>query len=300
MKNIYNYLTSLLVYISIFFVVYYLYNTGVYKNDFIVNSSNFVISLIFLLLGIFLQVVIWYFLIQRHSNGKLFLLAFQSEMTSILNKYIPGKVAAIVGPTLRVKSVINVNYSELIFDSITAQVIIIITGLFFGSAVLIFQRQDWIFVGFVIAPILVLVLLIILKNYLHKKKIIYNNIFLKIPNINFTIIKKILFISLFQWISWVFAFFFFASDYIDSESAFKIALNFPLSCVVSFFVIFTPGGIGAREAFMVYIANGINIGNIDELTNIIINSRLWFFVGEFLAFIMGLISLLIPKKSVLI
>ena len=66
----------------------------------------------------------------------------------------------------------------------------------------------------------------------------------------------------------------------------SVGLGFPLAVNLGIIVLFTPGGLGTREAVIVAYLSLMSIPII-EATNIAVVSRLWFLFGELFIFIIG-------------
>jgi len=294
MKNFNN----VLIYLSLGFVVWYLWDSGLYHTPEIYNVKLLAWSFILLILGHILYVKAWesmlseQFVLDRQ-------IIYESESLTIFNKYIPGKIWVVLGPVSYLKRYYNISTKQIINYSFNLQVIIIWTGLLFGLF-FIGSFNNLLMTAYAI--MFITLSLLVFTSYVHKfvEKIIFLILskVIKLPKIEikFNIISIVW--ILLMWLVWSFAFYLFvlSTIQIDQNINIVVGLVFPIASVIGIVTILSPGGIGVRESMMIVLLLELNM-NLELSTQVSIDSRLWFIVFEILIFFTSLFSIIFRKVT---
>lgn len=283
---------QLLVYISLIFLALYFFNKDDIGFPKIKNWYYFFLSLFFLLGGFVFNVGIWHKLLLIETKADIKLKSsFSSIGLSIFAKYIPGKVFIILGRALYIAKKYRLSKSSLSVISLNTQVVMIFSGLILSLPIFLFIVGNQILIFSYVAVLLVLGLW--LFNYRVNRLvnlIIYRLIGKKV---NFTSLSynKLFKISPFlvgSWLSWAFGFYLLVLSILDQPFNLIASLVFILSATYGIVAIFAPGGLGVREAIMVFCLSTFSIGKVAAI-EIAAASRIWFLIGEVLIFFIGLI-----------
>lgn len=277
--------SSLLVYISIAFLAYYLYRFDYIELGGIRPSyPRLVVSVIFLCLAFMADALAWWKTLSIHDVSVPAGIGVASHGLAIFTKYIPGKVWVILGRAAYVsKHGFPLVKTSLV--SIKAQIIAIWVGLILGLLpVLILQRFTKLNILSIV--ILFLATAFILSPALHngilrliyrltKKKI-------EIPVINPGQLSRISLYYIMWWGFLMIGFFFMASSFLPGVSL-TVSFAFPLAATLGILAIVFPGGLGVREGILVGYLVFVGIP-VKEATTICILARLWFVIGELFIF----------------
>lgn len=288
-------ISNILIYTSIIYVVFHLCSNGQYKAFYIGDALLFILSMILLLLGHIIYVAAWFLSLKKYNINKIIL--FESESVTIFNKYIPGKIWVVLGPVTYLKKFYNISLKEISQYSLYLQVVIIWTGLLLGFLFIhllpISYKVAYVMSFFVLS-------LYLFSNKIHK--LIERIIFIitkksfNIMVLDFKHVFSIAVLSMLMWIIWSLAFYLFFLSTTNEHLEVSILLSFvfPIASVIGIVALFSPGGLGVREGIMIYLLISIGISS-QEATQISIDSRIWFLIGEVIIFITALISILFRK-----
>ncbi len=290
--NIYN---NIILYVSLVFLTFYLIDNKLYSGFNIKYISYFLLSILLLFLGHIIYVIAWFLSLKKYNINKIIL--FESESVTIFNKYIPGKIWVVLGPVTYLKKFYNISLKEISQYSLYLQVVIIWTGLLLGFLFIyllpISYKVAYVMSFFVLS-------LYLFSNKIHK--LIERIIFIitkksfNIMVLDFKHVFSIAVLSMLMWIIWSLAFYLFFLSTTNEHLEVSILLSFvfPIASVIGIVALFSPGGLGVREGIMIYLLISIGISS-QEATQISIDSRIWFLIGEVIIFITALISILFRK-----
>lgn len=276
---------------SILFVAAYLY-----KNDFfywptIQHPKSLIYSFALLFFSFLGQAFNWYSIV-RPEKKISYTHALASVGLSVFTKYIPGKVLVILGKAEYIRKSHGYPLKVLVSRSFDAQIFVLWSGLILGFVSLVHadKFKEWGVYG--IATIL-LMSLFLFTDYFHRLverliKRITNKSF-AIPSVNFKTNWKKIPVFFLYWLLLSLAYFFLVQSLVNDSVSLTIAFSFPLAATLGIVLLIAPGGIGIREGILTFllVAYGVDLA---LATSIAVFSRLWFLLGEFFLFGIGLIA----------
>jgi len=296
MKTMFKTIYKILIYVSIVFLVVYLYRFDYLCFNIIeFNYTYLVLSVFLLCLGFFVSMLSWWNILRVYNINIKALFAVYSHGISIFAKYIPGKIWVILGRAYKVSSK-SVSFKLISVLSLKEQLLYILLGLLISfPSVFIYSNFSY-YTIVVFVSILALSVLLFSKVF-HKFVInIFQRVFkkkLNVPLLEFNKSLKVSGFILIYWGLWIFAFYFFVKS-VMPDVAFISAFAFPISVCYGVLAIIMPGGIGVREGIMVLFLTSTGI-NVETAVTISVASRLWFISGEIFSFVLALIIKLNKK-----
>ncbi len=281
---------KILMYLSLGFLVYYLYHFDYLAVENITFNYNWLaLSTLFLWAGFVMSTVSWWKALDIHGIHVTKKLSLVSHGLSIFAKYIPGKVWVILGRASFV-ALDKHSVRDASYISLKEQLIYVWLGLVIGVGPMLYYYPLNSFV------ILVLLLAVFFSFFLYSKafhhfvirilsKIIRKD--LDVPLVTFRDVAPLILYVLSYWILWMIAFYFFVSAF-NIDFSFSIIFSWPLSISLGVLALITPGGIGVREGIMTgfMVLTGMEL---ETATTIAILSRLWFVSGEIFIFLLSLV-----------
>lgn len=279
----------ILTYLSLAFLVYYLY-----RFDYLaVGTLKFswgllILATAFLWFGFVMSTVSWWKALRIHGIHVSKKLALISHGLSIFAKYIPGKVWVILG---RASFVAMDKHSvrDASFISLKEQLVYVWLGLLLGIGPLLYYYP---LNSFVLLVVLLTVfftfflysrafhlLVIRLLSYVIRKE-------LNVPIVSLREVLPMIEYVLFYWIIWMLAFYLFV-DASGISFSFSVVFSWPLGISLGVLSLITPGGIGVREGIMTgfMVLTGMPL---ESATTVAVLSRLWFISGEVFIFFLAL------------
>lgn len=287
-----NKLFTVIFYLSLVFLVAYLYKLNYFVFPEIKSYSYFILSLLCLFAGFLGLALNWkenLKITDIHISTKS---ALVSTGLSTFMKYIPGKVMVLLGRAMYVTSKTGKNITITSSISFFNQVIALWIGLVLGIIVLINATPNDSLNKIIFVFLSLLSLIIIFQKQVFrvikfgagkiKKEVM-------LPEINTLKVFQIFPYFLMQWGFWGLGFFFLIkSVYIIEPISYKLIFAFPLTTTLGMAAVFAPGGLGIREGLLVGCMTLHNIP-IEISTSIAILSRAWFLVGEGFIFLTSII-----------
>lgn len=292
-----NNFVKIFIYLSLFFLVYFLYKNNLLIIPKVYNFSFVVFSLFFVILGFVLQGYQYKYLLKIWNIDISGRISIESFGMTVFGKYIPGKIWMIVGRATYIAKHTKVSIQTLSLVSVNSQLINLWCGLILGLIGLIFvigihywtllTGLLWLLLTLVIftAYFNVFISFVINKFFKHK---------INIPYIHFFRILKIIPLYIFSWIFWAIGFYFLIEGFTIQNVNFWVSMSFPLAGTFGIMAIFAPGGLGVREAILTGYFTLIDLPK-DFSVTISALSRLWFLIGEISIFVFALI---LNKKGV--
>jgi len=280
----------ILIYLSMAFVAYYLYQYDYFQfNEISLDFRWLGIAVLLLWAGFFFSGVSWKIALKVHGIQIRTRSGVVSHGLSIFAKYIPGKVWTILGRASFVAVDANQPISVCGYISLKEQLTYLWLGMLIGIGPMIY------FYPFNSIVILVMILTLALTFFLFSEKFhgfvikIIEKIIkrkLDIPLISFSQMLPVIRYVLVYWGCWLGAFYFFI-DAFQIEFSIGTIFCWPLSISLGVMALVIPGGIGVREGFMTgfMVLTGIPL---ETATTIAVASRLWFITGEIFMFILSL------------
>lgn len=282
---------SILFYLSLLFLVYYLYTADFLKPPHIINYPHLFFSITLLLIGCLLQVLNWKDSLHVYRIYTSYFDALISVGLSIFMKYIPGKVMIVLGRAAYISNEYEVPLKNTSSASLLAQIIMLWTGLLLGSMILFSGKIDPIWSILSLITFVILTLILFLPNLLHNTLIIIarrsgKNI--SFPELHLSKILKISPFFFLTWLFWAIGYYFLASSLYAGSIPVITSMTFPLAASLAIAALIAPGGLGVREGILVA---GLVIFSIPfaDATAIAIASRLWFLLGEAFLFFLAIL-----------
>lgn len=271
-------------YLSIIFVIYFLYNGGYFEQTVSFDNYYLLILSIFTLTGAFFLESYVLKLVSSSVGFEIsFKNAFISYSKTIFSKYIPGKVLLFYSVSYYLHK-FGADKKLSGFIILLFQLISVWTGVIVGGYFLLYydELNFWLRLNalfFTVAFPLIALLLpkkgIIKKFYdklsvfsIDKKKILYSGLMLFI-----------------LWIANGIGFIFFLGSFGYTLSI-SVLFIVGFSRTVGTLAFITPGGLGVREGLMTGLLVFIGF-EVSEAVTVSVMSRLWFIVAEGLYFIFG-------------
>jgi uncharacterized membrane protein YbhN (UPF0104 family) len=288
MKDWYKYL----VYLSLLCVAMVLYRADYLRIPRLFSPPSFWISVFFLLTGFVLHVFSWQKTLEVSNQQVSLRRCTASVGLSIFAKYIPGKIWMVMGRAVYLSSKNANSLASLTVASIKAQCITILVGLLLGCLGLFHHREyhHWAWVILGLAALLSFLLFNPMMHRLGQQLLMrfFRRSF-NIPQLNLGSTLKIIPWFIAYWLAWSTGFYFLAKSLTPQVLPWFLGLNFPLAATVGILTFLAPGGLGTREAVLVFflLSSGVPLA---EATSISITSRLWFLLGEGLIFLLGYVA----------
>jgi len=302
MRKYLEVLSNILIAVSIIFLVVFFFTNDDFDDIVIsLDIPFFIISILVLMLPIFIGVYVWFLSLRQYSIKVPFRYALASHGLSIFSKYIPGRVWTTLSRSAFI-SKLGHPIITTSFISARLQVFQILIGILVGAVPMMLLEIEWIYRLLILAVVFVVLFVLVnesvqkyvfsLVNKITKNKIDIENISFKLKDSFFLI--AVIFA---QWVLYSLAYFFFIKSLTGNEN-WLLGFALPLSMNLGLISFITPGGLGVREGVMVayFILFGVDTSSAAFVS---ILSRIWFFLGEGILFISGLIVNLffIKKKS---
>ncbi len=283
-------LFRILIYLSLAFLVVYLYKFDYLKVKGLDLDPAYIIPGTILLWGGFIMSTLsWWKALKIHNIHVSKRLALVSHGLSVFAKYIPGKVWTILGRASFI-SLEDHSIRSASYISLKEQLIYVWLGLLIGIGPLLYFYP---FSGFVI---LVVFLTIFFTFFLYSKgfhqfvirllsKLIRKK--LEVPLVTIREVIPLILYVLAYWGLWMLAFYLFVMAF-HFEFSIAVIFSWPLSISLGVLSLITPGGIGVREGIMTgfMVLTGMPL---EEATTIAVISRLWFITGEVFIFLLSLV-----------
>ena len=283
---------SLFVYVSLAFLIYYLYRNQLLVMPAIKSLNLLLLSFLLLFAGYFSNVLTWHLSIRKAGIGSTdFRSALISMGLSIFGKYMPGKVWVVLGRAAYISQTGGFGVKKLSVLSLNVQFTMIWCGLITGATGLIIVG-GWDKYGFLSLAGITVLSLLVFSDYFNRmlaftaEKILKREV--RIPRVGFRDTLEILPVYFLHWLVWSASFYFFCLSVSDSTFGPIAGLALPLAASLGIIVLIAPGGLGIREGIIVAYLQLLGLDLI-EATSISVASRLWFLIGEIFFFLLALV-----------
>ena len=278
------------LYLSIGFIIYYLYSFDYLKlSDIRLNLYLVGLSVFVLWSGFVMSALSWRNSLKVHQIAIGNRLALYSHGIAVFAKYIPGKIWVILGRA-SVVSEVKGSLSLLSAISLKEQLVYLLTGLIISFLALIWLPVNYLITGFVALTGLMLALFLFSKK-IHEWMLSLVVLFTKRkPDIPFVTLKEALPMVktiLSYWFLWSLGFYLLTLSLIPSAPIW-VAFAFPISVCYGLLAVIVPGGIGVRESIIVFFLTATGMDSSVAITISLIQ-RLWFITGEIFIFGLALI-----------
>lgn len=300
MKSLLKNWLTILIYLSVAYIIYYLAKNDLLILPAISSYSFLALSIIALFTGFYFNGYAWQVFLKNYGFLISIRNAFISNGLFNLAKYMPGKVWLVLGTANYITKHYKYPSDKLIIISLNYQLLSIWVALVLGSIgmLVIDGFQIW---GMLVLFLWIGLTLAIFFPEFHKIfQKMYNRIFKKnyeIPIISRKLIFKLIFPISLPWIFWSIGFYLFMVSINFSYINPVTALSFPLASALGILAIISPGGLGVREGIITAYLTLAGV-ELTFATTIAFSSRLWYLVGEILTFVTSYILDLKNKKNI--
>jgi uncharacterized membrane protein YbhN (UPF0104 family) len=281
---------KILTYLSLAFLVYYLYRFDyLVVREISVSWGWLVPATLLLWAGFVVSTLSWWKALGIHSIRVSKKLSLVSHGLSVFAKYIPGKVWVILGRASFV-SLEKHSMRDASYISLKEQLVYVWLGLLIGIGPILYYYPLNSFV------LLVVLLTVFFSFFLYSRafhgfiirmlsKILKRE--LDVPLVSFREVMPLIIYVLGYWMLWMAAFYFFVVSF-EIDFPFSIVFSWPLGISLGVLALITPGGIGVREGIMTgfMVLTGMAV---EVATTISVLSRLWFITGEIFIFLLSLV-----------
>lgn len=282
MKRLFNFF----LYISIFFLIIYLYQDGYLYAPNIQSYAWLIFSLFFLFCGFLVNAKAWQRLLIINNIDIPYATALNSIGLSIFGKYIPGKIWVIVGRAAYVSGESNQAIFKLSSISFLGQATAIITGIVLGSIGLWYHLADWFLFAFILAILLLIVILSPVHKVIPDKRIFSKQLLGVFRLFGPHLVVVLPWFCLF-WLCWGVGFYGLANS-LHGVSTLCTVPSFILAASIGVVAFFVPGGIGVREGVLFFFLINSGLSTSVAVTTAT-SSRLWFLLGEFFIFFLAIV-----------
>lgn len=292
---------QILLYISIVFLIIFLYIHGIMFIPKINKPWLFILSVILFCVGFLIDTKAWQLILHNILPKITYKDAFISSGKYIFSKYIPGKVWIIFGKA----GYLNVKYSVSLVTlssiAIYYQIISLIAATLIGLGILYYLDITVFIYALVCSNVLIIFFIFFNEWILEKCSKVFTWILRRkivLPVLSEKMTLRVFSLSLLMWLIFSLSFYIFLFAVINEIEFPVIAgMIFPISSVFGIIVLIAPGGLGIREGFMVFALSLFGVPTVQAGSAAIL-SRVWTLFSELLFFIMALFqSLNKPNKD---
>jgi glycosyltransferase 2 family protein len=280
------------IYLSLIFLVLFLYRMDYLKMPVVHSPITLVFSLLLLFLGFLADTFSWKKTLQMYGVNVVFAQALSSTGLSVFGKYMPGKLWAILGRAGLISKHGKGTTSEISAIALSAQILSIVCGLILGMVALIIFSQSLSYIFLSIAAILGLFVGLGSKKVKEVGELLLSKILKKdilLPHIDFRQNAVLMPYFFLTWILWSIGFLFLVKSLVNYDVEIGAALVYPIAAVFGILALFAPGGLGVREGIMALLLKQVGV-ELSDAALISIASRLWSLSGELLLFSSGVFS----------
>lgn len=282
---------SLLVYLSIFFLAWYLWKADFLHIPQVKSYSLLALSIVLLFSGYLAKSKVWQLGLRVKGWPVLFRDAFISTAISELGKYIPGKVWMILGRAGYISGHYALGLKESSGISLVVQFIIIWAGMLIGLIGLIFISIPLHWVLLLATGWFFLTIILFFKPW-HRFLHMLAGKFLKrevqLPFIDTKQIRPIFHWFFIDWLVRMSGFYTLLWAIDGCPPMLAVAAGFPLALTLGVLAVFAPGGIGVREGVITVWLHAAGF-DLPTAASIAITVRLYTLAGEIGVFAAGMI-----------
>ena len=292
-------MSKIIIYLSLVFLVVFLYQKGWTTIPRIEDYSALVLSFVLLCFGFVLQGFSWHVILRLKKVPVSFPVAYESFSMTIFGKYIPGKIWVLVGPASYVKKEIGSHGKSYTNFAGQLQIINILVGLLIGLLSfqeMVSQEKIYIFLG------LMSVVFLAMDRHLLSKllgKIKSEKLHAILDNNFLSFWEKliVMMVTGVRWSAWIVAFALLVYALDGKTMGLEIGFFFAFAGVVGVMALFAPGGLGVREGILTAMLVGYGL-SVEFATAVAIASRVWFLGGEVFAFSSGMLVKALRQRKI--
>lgn len=288
-RSLINNWFTIFIYASILFLVYYLIKSDIFFLPKIHRPLFLLISIIFLLAGFLFEMFAWFSLLKLHLVEVSYRTIIIGSGMTILGKYIPGKVWAVMGRAKVISEKNDERLSKISFISFEAQIILLWTGLVLSLIGSIISNIEIEYILLIVVFLFIFSVIIFSDKY----KIVTEKLLSKVFKKNYTLPKLsykntyVILLNFMPWISWTVGFYLLVISISSAILPFSVSYSFVISITFGVIAIFSPGGLGVRESIMTGFLTMSGL-TLPVAISISVFSRMWFLVGEILIFLLAI------------
>lgn len=287
---------TLLVYVSLGFVVIWLAQSGNLVIPVINAPGMLVMSVACLLTGFLASAAAWRRLLVVNGYPVGLSIALASVGLTIFGKYVPGKLWVILGRAGYTANLTGYPLGALSAVSVTAQLLAIWLGLLFGMFVFVAAPElGYREIGLLVITVGVWVLLTAIlvsdsfgraTNWLRRR---LSFRLPELPRLHWRLLVAAMPPFMLSWIAWMLGFSLFVSGLTGHPPVLAHGAAFALAATLGILAVAVPGGLGVREGLLVLLMTPFGVPAAVG-TGIAVNGRIWFLLGEVGLFILGLLA----------
>lgn len=285
-------LLASLVYGAVPVGLYFIYRQGWLDIPSTLNTLPAAVAVVLVVTGFAFNVAGWRSTLAMFGYSVGWHEATAALGLSVMGKYLPGKVWALVGRASYSALRHDWPLARLSFVSLYAQFVNLWLGLALGLAgvALIGIPVLWLY-G--ILPVLALLTAILFtppgQRWTERLLNRISRHTATTAPVRAGGLALVLIWFLLAWLAWAAGFVVFAHAFPGVSVSPAAGLGFVLAGVVGILTIFAPGGIGTRETALVafLLLGGVGVA---QATAVAVGSRVWFLTGELGLFVAGLIA----------
>lgn len=280
-----------LIYISLGFLVIALAQADYLKIPQIYSTLDLSFSFLMLFLGFIINAIAQQRLLTRSGFPISISQSISMVGLNMFGKYIPGKMWIALGKAAYVADRSHYKVVDLSILFVRAQFIGVWCGLLLGIiGLMINDALDYLsWIGLSALTGLTLILFSKSANAVAEKllnKFSKNRIV--ITTLSFSTTTRVFPFFMGSWVLWGLGFYLMTSGIINHDISVSTAFGFPLAGTLGILFLLAPGGVGIREGLIVGYLSMLEF-SLTESIIVAAASRLWFLIGEFFIFVIGLI-----------
>lgn len=293
---------NILIYISLIFLAYKLYQADYLKIPTVYNINYLVISLILLSLGMIANTVCWSNILRVYGYSVSYSKGLAAVGLAVFTKYIPGKILMILGRAEYISQQYSIPRKTTSTLSLITQLISIWTGLTLGILGIILLGGNSKFEITIISVIFWLIFVILIFTPTLGSLVTFMVKLVGKPNFRLPVLQfkqtlKVIPYFILNWGLWCLSFYFLCLALtFNCKITIITGLAFALGGSVGIISIITPGGLGVREGVIGGFLISGGLTTVDS-TTLALASRLWFLFGEIFIFILALRVNFISKQN---
>ena len=271
-----------LVYISVAFLIWYLWKADFLHIPKVKNYGLLLLSLVFLLGGYITKSKAWQVGLKAKGLDVSLRNSISSTGLAELGKYIPGKLWVILGRAGYISGHYNISTQRASGVSLVVQFITIWSGILVALAGIIFIRVPAGWIIALAAGWVFLSLILFLKPLHNLIKNLLERLFKKefnLPFINLQEVKPYLHWYFIDWLVRMTGFYLLLWAVLGYAPSAAIAAGFPLAITLGILAVIAPGGLGVREGILVVWLQAAGF-DLATATSLSVTTRIWTLLGD--------------------
>lgn len=289
-KGIASLLYNISIYAGLTALLVYLYQADYLYIPDSLDPYWFVLSIFLAIAGFLCQPAAWHSVLRSGGYTITYTESLAAFGTSIFGKYIPGKIWSVIGRAGYSAKFHGWDTAHLSFLSTHAQLLTLWQGIAIGLAgVLLLEGSLNAYMGAALAFIII-TLIIFLRPLQEKLLHVLSRGRMAVSGeTNYRAIVSASVQYLIGWIFWCSGFYAMVYSLGIEARPVETALGFALAATIGIVSVFSPGGLGVREAVITGYLALLGI-SVNDALMVSVFSRVWFLIGEVSMFAMGVLA----------